>query len=421
MDEIIRLGVEASPRLWAQRYVIQAAEAQWRQARAGLYPRLEYLQIFGPVNRARGNQFFSPDDRQDLLSGLGPFTRLELTVNQPLTTFGRIRAHMEAAEQGMEARKAAMDRFRLELVSTLKELYYTALLNEELYRIVSDTEENFAKAVERAEEFLADDTGTLTQQDLLKLRYGLARTRGQLLELRKGRKLVHAALKRLLYLPEGEDFAPAETSLRPVKVDLEDLGHYQEAATRLRPEFQELDRGILARKAELRAARREYFPALFVTGMFRYAVAPNRDEQRNPFVVDDFNYLDGGLFLGCRLALDFGIPQRIAEKRAEVFTLLQEQRDAVSGMMLEVERAYREVVEKQESLAFARESRRSGRALAALSGASFHLGLGEARDTFEAYGIYTESAAMYFLAVKEFNVAVAELARATGSDFLEER
>ena len=421
MDEIIRLGVEASPRLWAQRYVIQAAEAQWRPARAGLYPRLEYLQIFGPVNRARGNQFFSPDDRQDLLSGLGPFTRLELTVNQPLTTFGRIRAHMEAAEQGMEARKAAMDRFRLELVSTLKELYYTALLNEELYRIVSDTEENFAKAVERAEEFLADDTGTLTQQDLLKLRYGLARTRGQLLELRKGRKLVHAALKRLLYLPEGEDFAPAETSLRPVKVDLEHLGHYQEAATRLRPEFQELDRGILARKAELRAARREYFPALFVTGMFRYAVAPNRDEQRNPFVVDDFNYLDGGLFLGCRLALDFGIPQRIAEKRAEVFTLLQEQRDAVSGMMLEVERAYREVVEKQESLAFARESRRSGRALAALSGASFHLGLGEARDTFEAYGIYTESAAMYFLAVKEFNVAVAELARATGSDFLEER
>ena len=415
------MGVEASPKLWAQRYVIEAAEAQWRQARAGLYPRLEYFQIFGVVNEARGDPLFSPDDRSDLLSGLGPFTRLSLTVNQPLTTFGRTRSHMEAAEQGTEAKKAAMDRFRLELVRTLKELYYTALMNEDLYRIVSDTEENFARAVEKAEELLEDDAGTLTQQDLLKLRYGLARASGQLLEIRKGRMLVHAALKRLLYLPEGEDFAPAENRLRAVRIDLEDLGHYQETATRLRPEFQELDRGILARQAELRAAQREYFPTLFMSGTFRYAVAPNRDEQSNPFAVEDFNYLDGGVFLGCRLSLDFGIPQRVAEKRAEVFTLLQEQRAAVSGILLEVERAYRDVVEKKESLAFAGDSRRNGRALAALSGASFHLGLGEARDVFEAFGIYAEAAARYYLAVKEFNVAVAELARVTGNDFLEER
>jgi len=421
LDEIVRMGVEASPKLWAQRYVIQAAEAQWKQARAGLYPRLEYLQIFGPVNRARGNPLFSPDERTDLLNDLGVFTRLELIVNQPLTTFGRIRSHMEAAEQGLEAKKASFERFRLDLVQTLKELYYTVLLNEDIYRIVSDTEEQFAKAVEKAEQFLADDAGTLTQQDMLKLRYGLARSSGQLVEIRKGRKLVHAALKRLLYLPEGEDFTLAEQHLSPVTIDLKELSHYQETATRLRPEFRELDRGILARKAELRAARKEYFPALFVSGIFRYAVAPNRDEQENPFAVEDFNYLNGGLFLGCRLALDFGIPQRIAEKRAEVFTLLQEQRDAVSGMLLEVEKAYREVVEKQERLAFARDSRKNGRALAALSGASFHLGLGEARDTFEAFGIYTEAAAMYYMAVKEFNVAVAELARVTGNPFLEER
>ncbi len=421
LNEIIRIGVEASPKLWAQRYVIEAAEAQWKQAKAGLYPRMEYLQLFGPVNQARGNQFYSPDDRTDLLNGLGPFTRLELIVNQPLYTFGKIRSHKDAARQGMKAKEASLDRFRLELVKTLKELYYSLLLNEDLHRIVSDTEEQFSKAVERAEEFLMDDTGTLTQQDLLKLRYGLSRSREQLVEIRKGRKLVHAALKRLLYLPKGEDFAVTERHLKPVKIDLKDLATYQETATRLRPEFKELDRGILARKAELRAAQREYFPDLFASGIFRYAVAPNRDEQENPFVVEDFNYLNGGVFLGCRLALDFGIPQRIAEKRAEVFTLLQEQRDAISGMLLEVEKAYQEVVEKQERLKHARKSRKNGRALAALSGASFHLGLGEARDTFEAFGIYTEAAAKYYLAVKDFNVAVAELARTTGKNFLDDR
>jgi len=421
LDEILRLAVEASPKLWAQRYVIDQAEAQLKQARAGLYPRMEYLQILGLVPQARGNVFYSPDERTDLLNGLGPFTRLELMVNQPLYTFGRLSSYIDAAAEGMEAKKASLERFRLELIKTLKDLYYTLLLNEDLFRIVSDTEEQFSKAVEKAEEFLQDDTGNLTQQDLLKLRYGLFRSREQLVEIRKGRKLVHAAIKRLLYLPEGEDFEVAETHIRPVKIELQDLKHYQESASRFRPEFRELERGILARKAELRAEQRKYFPDLFVSGIFRYAVAPNRDEQENPFVVEDFNYLNGGLYLGCRLALDFGLPQRVAEKRAELFTLLQDQRDAISGMLLEVERAYEEVVEKQERLDFARTSRKSGRALAALSGASFHLGLGEARDTFDALGIYAESAAKYYLAVKDFNVSVAELARVTGQTSLESR
>jgi outer membrane protein TolC len=421
LDEIIRMGVEASPKLWAQRYVIDGAEAQWKQAKAGRYPRMEYIQILGLVPQARGNVLFSPDERTNLLNGLGPFTRLELMVNQPLFTFGRLTAYIDAAEQGMEAKKASLERFRLELIKTLKELYYTLLLNEDLYRIVSDTEEKFSMAVESAEEFLRDDTGSLTQQDLLKLRYGLSRSSEQLVEIRKGRKLVHAAIKRLLYLPEGEDFKVAEKHIRPVKIDIKDLKSYQETATRLRPEFRELDRGILARKAELRAEQRKYYPDLFVSGIFRYAVAPNRDEQENPFVVEDFNYLNGGLYLGCRLALDFGLPQRIAEKRAEMFTLFQEQRDAISGMLLEVEKAYREVVEKKERLTHARRSRKNGRALAALSGASFHLGLGEARDTFDAFGIYTEAAAKYYLAVRDFNVAVAELARVTGQQSLEKR
>jgi outer membrane protein TolC len=419
LEEVLRMGVDASPKLWSQRYVIDAAEAQLKQAQAGRYPRMEYLQILGIVNQARGDIFYSPDARTDLLNGLGPFTRLELIVNQPLYTFGRLRAHIDAAEHGMEAKQASLDRFRLELVKTLKELYYSLQLNEDLYDLVSETEEQFTKAVERAEELLNDEKGTLTQQDLLKLRYGLNRSSGQLVELRKGRHLVHAALKRLLYLPEGEDFTVTEKRLRPVEIELKSLEFYQETATRVRPEWKELDQGIQARQAELKAEQRGYFPDLFVSGIFRYSVAPNRDEQENPFAVEDFNYLNGGLFLGCRLALDFGLPQRIAEKRAELFTLMQDKRDAVSGMLLEVEKAYRDVVEKQESLDFSRKSRKDGRALAALSAAGFQMGLGEAKDVFEAFGIYTEAAAKYYLAVKDFNVSVAELDRVTGKDFLE--
>ena len=421
LDDIIRIGIDVSPTLWARRYIIDEAEAQLREARAGRFPRMEYIQILGPVNEARGNVLYSPNKREDLLQGLGPFTRLELMVNQPLYTFGRLRSYIQAAKGGMEAKKASLNRFRLELVKTLKDLYYTLLLNEDLYKLVAETEKQFAKAVERAEELIEDDAGTLTQHELIKLRYGLARSSGRLVQIEKGRHLVHAALKRLLYLPTGEDLGIAEKRLKAVKFDLQGLEFYKETAIQNRPEWQELDAGILARKAELKAESRKYFPDFFISGIFRYAVAPNRDEQENPFAVEDFNYLLGGLYVGCRWELDFGIPHKIAQKRAALFTLLMEKKDAVSGMLLEVEKAYREVNEKKKVLFHARKSRKNGRAMAALSSASFHMGLGEAKDVFEAFGIYTEAAAEYYLAVRDFNVAVAELARVSGLDFLAER
>ena len=262
LDEIVQIGVETSPRLWAQRYIIEQAEAELGEAKAGRLPRMEYLQIAGIVPEARGTPDLSPDERTDLLNNLGPFTRLELVVNQPLYTFGRLKSYIRAAEKGKEAKQASLKRFELELVKTLKDLYYTSLFNEDLYRLVSDTEEEFQKAVNKAEELLEDDSGTLTQQDLLKLRYGLSRASGQLLEIRKGRRLVHAALRRLLELPQGEEFILAEKRLKPVKIDLKDLETYQEKAQEKRPEWKELAAGIEAREAELTAEEKKYYPDL---------------------------------------------------------------------------------------------------------------------------------------------------------------
>ncbi len=418
LEEIIRVGVETSPKLLAQQYIIDHAEAELGEAKAGRLPRMEYLQIVGLVNEAKGTVLAPMNERTDLLNHLGPFTRLELTINQPLYTFGRLKSYVEAARKGMEAKQASLKRFELELVKTLKDLYYSLLLNEDLHRLVSDTEAQFQKAVDKAEELLADDDGTLTQQDLLKLRYGLSRASGQLLEIEKGRRLVRAALGRLLGFAEGEAFSLTEKRLKPVKIELKELTAYQERAEQGRPEWRELKTGVEAREAELKAEMRKYYPDLFVSGLLRYAVAPNRDEQENPFAAEEFNYFDGGVFLGMRLALDFGLPARIAGKRAELHTLLQEQKEAVSGMRLEVERAYREVVEKEQGLKYARQARKNGRALAALSTANFHLGLGEAKEIFEAFGIYTEAAAKYYLAIRDYNVSVAELARVTGAEFL---
>jgi outer membrane protein TolC len=336
-----------------------------------------------------------------------------------LYTFGKLKAHIEAAEKGLEAKEASLAGFEGRVITTLKELYYLILLNEDLYRLVSKTEEELGKAVEKAEELMEEDEGKLTQHDILKLRYGYNRSGGKRLEIEKAKRLVHSALRSLLYFKAGEDFVLKEKRLKPVTVTLDGLDIYKKLAAKRRPEWKQLDAGIEAKQAELLAEKKQYYPDIFAFGLLEYATAPNRDKQENPFVLEEFNFFWGGAYLGWRMALDFGMPKKVAEKKAELLALKHQRREATTGMLLEVERAYQEVVEKQESLKFARKARKNGRALSALSAANFYIGLGEAKEVFEAFQMYTEGAAEYYMAIKDFNMAVAELARVTGTRFVE--
>ncbi len=42
LEEVVELSRQASPKLWSQRHIIDQAEAQLRQARAGRLPRLAF-------------------------------------------------------------------------------------------------------------------------------------------------------------------------------------------------------------------------------------------------------------------------------------------------------------------------------------------------------------------------------------------
>ena len=55
LEDILRIGMEVSPKLWEQRSVIDEAEAQLGEAKAGRLPRVNYLQIAGLIPEAKGN------------------------------------------------------------------------------------------------------------------------------------------------------------------------------------------------------------------------------------------------------------------------------------------------------------------------------------------------------------------------------
>lgn len=413
----VEAALAASPDLAATVADIAASRAQLAQARAGRFGQMEYTQILGVVNEAEGDPVFSPDDEDDFFDNPGPFTRLDLDINIPLWTFGKLEAALEAAEQGLASEQANGALRRAHVILATKRLYYGLLLARQLSAVLHDMLERMTEAVERTEERLEEGSTSVTELDLLKLRIGRARFAKGVYEIDASLALTHSALARAMGLPLDAPFELAARRLRPVQAEIAPVEEYLTDGVAGRPEWQRLRSGLAAQSAKVQLERADYYPIFFFSTGVQFAYAPNREDQENPFAYDEFNFLRPVAVVGLRWDLNFPRTKaRVDQARAELERLQAQEREAATGLLLEIRRAHGAVLQAQRTMEAAEAGRKAGRGLLVLSVANFDLGIGEAEDLFEGLGAYTEASTDYFRAVHDYNVAVAELGRAVGRE-----
>lgn len=413
LPQCLERALEVSPEVHENLADIQIAESKLAQAKAGRLPRVTMTSTTGIVNGTDGEGFEARTDDDDF----GPFFKGELEIVQPLYTFGRLRHEIRAAMQGVATKHAATETARNAVLAAVKELYYNLQFSRQIHELLSESQENFTKALKTAEERLEAGEGNITQDDVLRLRIGLAGVTKELFTLHRAIEVTRAALKRQLGLPANEPFDIDESRLEPVELHLQPLTVYQEQIGQQRPEFLQLEAGLEAQRARLQAAQSAYYPSFFLAGGVQGAIAPNRDKQESPFANDDFNFLRGGMALGVRWQFDFWMTHaKVAERLAEVAKVELQRQHAETGIHLDLQRRYLEVEENQHKLEAAQTARKAARALMLTSLANFTLGIGEAKDVFSFVGLYTQMASDYHKVVRDLNIAAARLSQAVGQD-----
>ena len=413
LEQCLERALESSPDVHAALADEQIAISQLGRAKAGRLPRATFTGLLSAITGAEGDAVNGDTDNDDF----GPYSTGKLEVVQPLYTFGRLRNEIRAAMQGVASKEAATEQSRQAVILAIKELHANLLLSQQLKKLLDETHDNFATAMEQVEERLEADEGNVTEQDLLRLRIGRSSVAKERFTLERAIAVTQAALKRHLGLPIDAPFELAETRLKPVTLNLQPLGNYLEQMGPARPELAQLEAGLAARQARLQAARGAYYPAIFLAGGFEYSVAPNRDDQDSPFA-RDFNFFRGpGIALGLRWQLDFwSTHAKVAERAAELNKVQMQKISATSGMALDIQRRYLEVEEFRNKVKAARQSRKAARALLVTTLTNFKLGVGEAKEVFESLGLYTRVVSDYYKTIRDFNIAAAKLTQATGQE-----
>lgn len=414
LEQCIEKALELSPEVAEASYDIKRFEAKRLQAEAGYYPQIEILAITAPSPRARGDQVSSPDDSTDpVISGV--FGRSEISLIQPLYTFGKLSSLKDAAESGVNVIEAERDKIASDIILRTKHLYYSIQLAKNLRGHIIDIKETILDALEKVEKRIEKGIPTVDITDRYKLMTFLGEAEMRLNEVEKNLAVAKDALRTSIGMAGDVEFDIADEPFLPLNFPMIPIEEGIKRARQMRPEYIQLKEGIEAREALVEAERSNYYPIFFLGLKGSIASASNRDRLNNPFVFDEFNHTYASVFLGLKWSIDFGITRgRVMEAEAELRKLFEKKRFADDGIPLEVRKVYMDIEEARRNIKATESAHKNAKKWLVTALANFDMGIGEAKDVADAIEMYALTRADYLKVLYNERLSYANLLHVTG-------
>lgn len=415
LEELIESAMRHHAEIVAGEWQVREAHATLNKAQAAyLLPRLRLEGESGLVPDAEGDVFNPPADTSGLRP-MGPFARLQLEFAQPLFTFGHLRHQTRAARANVDVERAALADTRLELALEVRKLYYAILLGQEVSALIDRVQDTIDDKLREV-----DEEQVLSLADLYRLRLALLELDMQRDRVARQLELARSALTWQAGLPPDRPPELGDVRLEPVDAQIPVVSVLEGQAFASRPDWRRLQAGIQARQAQEDMARSAYLPRFYLAGGVRYAVAPGRTNQRNPFVVDNFNYRSAGAFLLVQQSFEWKLLGADRDQaRARLMALKATEQGAVEGIRLDVQRSYTAYREAADHLEYSQQARRLGRQWLQEALDDYDFDPQTLDDLVTAFRTHAQLEQDYLSAVHDYNITVAELARTTGTIFLE--
>ncbi len=419
LPEIIQMAINKNPAIAEIESDIAASKSDLDQVNSAYYPQLEATGLFGPVQDAKeplvvNGRITDPSPGLST-SSIGVFGRLDLTMTQPLYTFGKLSNRKGAATQGLKAKEYQIAKKKGEIVLQVKELYYALILARAGVSLADESQGFFAESAKRIQRLLDLHSPNVRESDLYRVDAYRADSTRIKAEAEKGLKIAYFALKSYIRLPAGTEFDPAEKALSMNRQALGDLDRYLQTAAAERPEFKQLAAGLAAQEFQVKAATSDRYPSFFAALKGSVAGAPGRESLYNPYIPDEFNRAYAGVVAGVRWNFDFGISRaRVEKMRAEYDKLRNTKAFAEMSIPIQVVKNYQEHLEWREAAASYQKAAVASRKWVFSAMSDYDMGVGSAYDLLNAIEKYGQNQGKYLEALLRYNVTMDELEYAVG-------
>jgi outer membrane protein TolC len=339
-----------------------------------------------------------------------------LSVIQPLYTFGKIATRQEATAHGLRAREAQTRMERADVAFEVARIYEGYLLARDADRFLTETIHWLESTLESTQERLTQGAAGVTERDVLRLQAGMGLAQMGLNQARAGEAQATAGLAAYLGLPADESIATAEEELATVGRVPKDFASVASLALRKRPEIAALREGELAMDALSRAEGAGFLPDVFLMAFISAAYSPGRDWIQTRFVIDPLNHFIPGVLVGLRWQFQGNTAQARAREQAARGEVLRHMGDwARLGIPAEVRRAYEDVQRAAKDIERGTEAVGKAKKWMVQASADYSIGFLDVREVSDAVEAYVTLRTGLMKARFDHNVAMAALSRATGT------
>ena len=424
LKECEELAFKNNQKIQDAQLSLKVSEAKRIQAsHAKILPKFQVRNVWGPSPIAEGEldptggYVISEDVTTSIPEDLRYFTQVDLDLIQPIYTFGKLNGLSTAAEFGVEAGQAGLEKSKEDVRLEVRRLYWALLLGRELLAVIEDTRKEMNQAESKIQELLDEGAEEVSQIDLFKLQIAQYEVNKRNRETLDKIELTKSALRITLGLSENTDYDIETEYLDPLEIDLDSLSVYTATALQNRPELAQLRAGVGARRALVGVSKSDYYPQFFLGGQIKYNFAKDRFDPKGHFIYNPTNFFRPGIVVGLNWNLNFvQTRDKIRLAQAEYTKLSQKEEPLISGIKLEVKKAYLEVTQAGTNFRESRKALRASDNWLRSESMAWDIGVGEVKDLIDAFKANGSMQAAHLENIFKYNVALAKLSKASGND-----
>ena len=407
IDRMIKQNGE----LASERKDLDFAEGRIDQANAAWFPKSELYLLAAPIFSDTGNASGTVKD----YSKWGVFSNVKMTILQPLYTFGVISEYKQAARSGYEVEIQKVKSKQAELVYRVKQFYYGVQLAKDLFDVVKDGREKLDSAISKAEDMLKRNK--IKREDVFALKAYYAQITTRYDEAKRVYDLAKKALAWTMGLSIDSEIELEDESIVPEEVTLKTQDEYVAETMASRPELKMLTFGIDATKSLWQGQAKQKRPAFFAMAYGNAAYTGVRTPQHNVYLNDPFNDLSGVFLVGLKFNLDWWTINSLSKQNKAEYEKLVEEKDTLTeGMLLQVEKAYREAVDHKNAITYTKDGETNANKWMMNAFLGYGMGFNEARDLTDSLKAYFEAQLNYNLSIYNYNMALADLTKYMGKE-----
>ncbi len=422
LQQAVDMSLAADPRIKEREQLVEAARGLLAEVKANEGWRISANAFIGLAPAVEGGFYqggaysgTTPRSDGDGWNGLSDWTHVEFALIKPLYTFGKVDAYGKAAQGNIDIKRGDVRQTQAETVFDTKRAYYGYLTARDIRLFLEDMQSRLESSISRAQRALKEESGEVTQAEL----FSLQATKGVIGKyVHQARAVESISLDGLRVLTGVGLKAPltvADESLQPVPFPSSELADLQARALTERPEIQQLEAGLSARRALVAAKKADIMPDVYTGVVGSYSYSSRRDQLDNPYVYDPFN--GGGLtpVVGIKWDAAFGVGSaRVTQAQAELEALNQKKQFALMGIPFEVSEAYANARANYDAQKDLSEGATSARRWVIASMADFSAGLEKGDKLAEAIKSYVLAQTEYLRTVNDYNVNVAQIGKLVG-------